>query len=105
MAVGMVSRRLIRLALRLGLAIYVVGLICGDLVQHSFQSAFGNVNSTFVLPLFLGPVVLVPCPQLVGTVRIFLLCPDLLLGCFQPSLDVRICVDRLVTFPRELGQS
>jgi hypothetical protein len=83
----------------------VVSLICGNFVQHSFESALGNVNFTFVFSLFLFPIVLVSRQQLMSAVGIFFLCADLLLGCFQPSLDLCICIHSFVTFPGELRQS
>jgi hypothetical protein len=99
MAMSMISRRLVRLALRLGLAIYVVGLVRSDLVQDGFQSALSNVDATLIFPLLLGPVVLVSRPELVRTVGILFLRANLLVGCFQPFLDLCSRIYSLVTLP------
>ena len=87
------------------MAILVVCLICGDFFQDSFQTTLHNMDFAFIFPLFLFPIVPIPSPLLVYSIRVLYMALDLLLRGLQSSLDIGVQIYGLVAFPCELRKS
>jgi hypothetical protein len=81
--------------------ILVVGLVCSDFFQDSLQTTLCHMNFALIFSFFLLPIVLVPGPLLVDTVRVLFLASNLLLGSLQTPFDFGVEINSFVTFSRE----